>query len=256
MKSLFDLTGKTAVITGGSRGLGEQMATTLGEAGANIVICSRNLEQCLQTAEKMKKKGINVLAVSCDVSKKSDIDQVIEQTMKTYGAIDILVNNSGTSWMAPFADYPEDKWDKVMDVNVKGTFLFSQAVSKKMAEQNRGKIINLSSVTGLQGTHPYILDAIAYSTSKGALINLTKELAVKLAPHNIQVNAIAPGFFPTKITAAAFESHKKQIAAKIPAQRLGKLEDLNGIILFLSGDASNYITGQTIAIDGGLSSML
>jgi len=256
MNSLFNLTGKTAIVTGGSRGLGEQMANALGEAGANIVICSRNIEQCIHAAEKMKKKGINVLAIACDVANKKEIDHVIDQTIATFGTIDILVNNSGTSWMAPFFDYPEEKWEKVMNVNVKGTFLFSQAVSKKMAEQKSGKIINISSITGLQGTHPYVLDAIAYSTSKGALINLTKELAVKLAPHNIQVNAIAPGFFPTKITSKAFEAHKKQLLAKIPAQRLGTLEDLNGIVLFLSGEASNYVTGQTIAIDGGLSSML
>jgi len=255
MNSLFDLTNQTAIITGGSRGLGEQMADTLGNAGANIVICSRNVEQCAKTAAKLQDKGINVLALSCDVSQKEDIELVISKTIEKFGTIDILVNNSGTSWIAPFLDYPEDKWDKVLDVNVKGAFLFSQAVAKKMAEQKHGKIINISSVTAFSGTPPQLLDAIAYNTSKGALITLTKELAIKLAPYNIQVNAIAPGFFPTKIT-TAFENHKKLISAKIPAGRLGELNDLDGIVLLLSGEASNYITGQIIAIDGGLSSIL
>jgi len=255
MNSLFDLTNQTAIITGGSRGLGEQMATTLGEAGANIVICSRNVDQCTKTANKLQGIGIKVLALPCDVSKKEDINHVISKTIDKFGSIDILINNSGTSWMAPFLDYPEDKWDKVLDVNVKGTFLFSQAVAKKMAEQKHGKIINISSVTAFSGTPPQLLDAIAYNTSKGALITLTKELAIKLAPHNIQVNAIAPGFFPTKI-AAALENHKNLITTKIPARRLGELSDLDGIILLLSGEASNYITGQIIAIDGGLSSTL
>lgn len=255
MNSLFDLTNQTAIITGGSRGLGEQMATTLGEAGANIVICSRNLDQCTKTAAKLQDKGINVLALPCDVSKKVDIDHVISKTIEKFGTIDILINNSGTSWMAPFLEYPEDKWDKVLDVNVKGSFLFSQAVAKKMAEQKHGKIINVSSVTAFSGTAPQLLDAIAYNTSKGALITLTKELAIKLAPYNIQVNAIAPGFFPTKIT-TVFENHKKLITARIPAGRLGELSDLDGITLLLSGGASDYITGQIITIDGGLSSTL
>ncbi len=255
MNSLLDFTNKTAIISGGSRGLGEQMATTLGEAGANIVICSRNIEQCTKTATKLQNKGVNVLALPCDVSKKEEIDRVISKTIAKFGTIDILINNSGTSWMAPFLDYPEDKWDKVLEVNLKGSFLFSQAVAKQMVEQKQGKIINVSSVTAFNGTPPQLLDAIAYNTSKGALITLTKELAIKLAPYNIQVNAIAPGFFPTKIT-TVFEDHYKQITARIPAGRLGQLTDLDGIILLLSGEASNYITGQTIAIDGGLSSSL
>lgn len=255
MNSLFDFTNKTAIISGGSRGLGEQMAKTLGEAGANIVICSRNLEQCTKTAAKLQDKGIKVLALPCDVSKKEDIDNVISQTIAKFQTIDILINNSGTSWMAPFLDYPEEKWDKVLDVNLKGSFLFSQAAAKKMAEQKKGKIINVSSVTAFNGTPPHLLDAIAYNTSKGALITLTKELAIKLARYNIQVNAIAPGFFPTSIT-TKLEDSKNLITAGIPARRLGELSDLDGIILLLAGESSNYITGQTIAIDGGLSSSL
>lgn len=255
MNDIFNLSNKTAIITGGGQGLGEEMASILGKAGANIVICSRKLENCLTTADLLKKEGINVLALKCDVTKQEDIDEVINKTIDAFGNLDILINNSGTSWIAPVLDYPDDKWDKVMDVNLKGTFLFSKAAAKKMAKQKSGKIINISSVTGFRGTHPYFLDAIAYNTSKGALTTLTKELAVKLASHNIQVNAIAPGFFPTKIT-TALEKYQKQIIAKIPAQRLGKIEDLHGITLFLAGQTSDYVTGQIIALDGGLSSML
>ncbi len=255
MNDLYNLKGKTAIITGGGRGLGQQMAAALGEAGANIVICSRNIDNCLKTAEILKEKGIQTLALSCDIAEQNDIDFVIQQTIDHYGKIDILINNSGTSWIAPILDYPEDKWDKVMNINVKGTFLFSQAAAKKMAEQKSGKIINISSVTALYGTHPHYLDAIAYNTSKGAILTLTKELAVKLSAHNIQVNAIAPGFFPTKIT-TALEKYQKSILAKIPANRFGTPDDIKGITLFLSGHASDYITGQTIAVDGGLSSML
>ncbi|GKU83177.1 SDR family oxidoreductase [Niallia sp. NCCP-28] len=255
MNNYFDLTDKVAIITGGGVGLGKQMAIALGESGANIVICSRKIENCLQTVAELKQKGVQAIAVPCDISKQKDIDHVIQTTIKKFGSIDILINNSGTSWMAPTLDYPEDKWDKVMDINLKGTFLFSKAAAKKMAEHKKGKIINISSVTAFQGTHPSFLDAISYNTSKGAIITLTKELSVKLAPYNIQVNAIAPGFFPTKIT-SVFEQHKKQILAKIPAGRLGAEEDLKGIALLLSSQASDYITGQIIAVDGGLSSML
>ncbi|MFT8320073.1 MAG: SDR family oxidoreductase [Bacillus sp. (in: firmicutes)] len=255
MNDFCKLTNKTAIITGGGRGLGQQMAIALGEAGANIVICSRNLDNCKETADLLKEKGIPAIALSCDISKQTDIDFVIQETLAKFGQIDILINNSGTSWIAPVLDYPEDKWDKVMNINVKGTFLFSQAVAKKMAMQQSGKIINISSVTGYYGTHPLYLNAIAYNTSKGAIITLTKELAVKLAEHNIQVNAIAPGFFPTKIT-TALEKFQKPILAKIPANRFGTSDDLKGITLFLAGHASDYVTGQTIAVDGGLSSML
>ncbi|MGP7816302.1 SDR family oxidoreductase [Niallia sp. 01092] len=255
MNDLYNIEDKTAIITGGGRGLGQQMAIALGEAGANIVICSRNIDNCLKTVELLKEKGIQALALPCDIAKQEDIDAVIERTIAEYGKIDILINNSGTSWMAPILDYPEDRWDKVIDTNVKGTFLFSQSAAKKMIEHRSGKIINISSVTAYYGTHPHFLDAVAYNTSKGAIITLTKELAVKLAPYNIQVNAIAPGFFPTKIT-TVLDKLQKPILAKIPASRFGSPEDLTGITLLLAGHASDYITGQTIAVDGGLSSML
>ncbi|MEI2402557.1 SDR family oxidoreductase [Niallia taxi] len=255
MNELFDLTGKTAIVTGGGRGLGKEMAACLGEAGANIVICSRKLENCSETVEFLKEKGIQAIALACDVANQKEIEEVIVKTEEQFGSIDILINNSGTSWIAPTLDYPEDKWDKVMDVNVKGAFLFSQAAAKKMLQQKSGKIINISSVTALFGTHPLFLDAIAYNTSKGAIITLTKELAVKLAPYNIQVNAIAPGFFPTKIT-SVLEKHEKQLLMKIPAHRAGDSKDLRGLTLLLAGSGSDYITGQTIAIDGGMSTML
>ncbi|MCM3238910.1 SDR family oxidoreductase [Heyndrickxia oleronia] len=251
VKELFDLSNKTAIVTGGGSGLGQQMAEALAEAGANIVICSRNLEVCKATSNALNKQGYHSIALQCDVTKQEDIDHVIEQTVNKFGSIDILINNSGTSWIAPVLDLPAEKWDKVMDVNLKGMFFFSQAAAKVMKNQQSGKIINISSVTGLYGTNPAFLDSIAYNTSKGAVITLTKELAVKLADSNIQVNAIAPGFFPTKIT-QALDKINKIILSKIPAQRFGNDTDLKGTALFLASHASDYLTGQCLIVDGGL----
>jgi gluconate 5-dehydrogenase len=251
VKELFDLSNKTAIVTGGGSGLGQQMAEALAEAGANIVICSRNLEVCKATSNALNQQGYHSIALQCDVTKQEDIDHVIEQTVNQFGSIDILINNSGTSWIAPVLDLPAEKWDKVMDVNLKGMFFFSQAAAKVMKDQQSGKIINISSVTGLYGTNPAFLDSIAYNTSKGAVITLTKELAVKLANSNIQVNAIAPGFFPTKIT-QALDKINKIILSKIPAQRFGNDTDLKGTALFLASHASDYLTGQCLIVDGGL----
>ncbi|MBP3038624.1 glucose 1-dehydrogenase [Bacillaceae bacterium Marseille-Q3522] len=251
MSSLFDLTNKTAIVTGGGRGLGEIMACALAEAHANVVVCSRNFEACQKVRDQIIANGGKALAFQCDITNQEDIDVVITETVKHFGTIDILVNNSGTSWIAPMLDYPGDKWDKVMNVNLKAAFLFSQAAAKVMKTQRCGKIIFISSVTGLFGTDPAFLDAIAYNTSKGALVTLTKEMAVKLAADNIQVNSIAPGLFPSKIT-KALESVNSFILAKIPAKRFGEKDDLAGAIVFFSSRASDYITGQTLVMDGGL----
>jgi gluconate 5-dehydrogenase len=255
LNELFNLENKTAIVTGGGRGLGEQMANALGDAGANIVVCSRNLEACERVSSSLTGRGIKSLAIECNITNEEDIQKVINETLGKFGSIDILINNSGTSWIAPVLELPADKWDKVMNVNLKGMFLFSQAAAKVMQKQGSGKIINISSVTGMRGTHSAFLDAVAYSTSKGAVISLTKDLAVKLAPSGIQVNAIAPGFFPTKIT-KELEKSGSVILKNIPAGRFGNEEDLKGTAVFLSSKASDYVTGQVLVVDGGMTASL
>jgi NAD(P)-dependent dehydrogenase (short-subunit alcohol dehydrogenase family) len=250
-KDLFSLHGKTAIVTGGGRGLGEQIAEAYADAGANVVICSRNLEACQQISEDLKKKGVRSLALKCDVSNPEEIQYVVDETIKEFGRIDILVNNSGISWGAPALEMPVDKWDKVLNINLKAVFLFSQAVGKIMKEQRSGKIINIASVAGFGGQDPTVMDAIGYSTSKGAVITFTKDLAVKLAPYNIHVNAIAPGFFPTKMAKPVLDYSGQKILERTPAGRFGSDDDMKGPALFLASDASNYVYGHVLVVDGG-----
>lgn len=256
LSNIFDLTNKTAIITGGGRGLGKQIAMALGEAGANIVIASRNLPLCKEACEDLQSMGVNAVAFECDITDESAIDHVVKETVAQFGTIDILVNNSGTSWSGPLFDLPKDKWEKVLNVNVTGTFLFSRAVAKVMKQQNSGKIINIASVTGLGGTFPELLDTIAYNTSKGAIITMTKDLGVKLARYGIQVNAIAPGFFPTKITKKILENSNYDILGKTPAGRFGDEDDLKGAAVFLASQASDYMVGHVLIIDGGISALV
>ena len=250
-QELFSLKGKTAIITGGGRGLGQQIATAYAEAGANVVVCSRNLDACQQFTETLQEKGIRAIALKCDVANPRDIQLVVDATMNEFGRIDILVNNSGTSWGAPALDMPEDKWDRVMDINLKAVFLFSQAVGKIMVEQKSGKIINIASIAGMGGQDPLVMDAIGYSASKGAVITLTKDLAVKLAPYNVHVNAIAPGFFPTKMAKAILDYSGEKILERTPAGRFGSDDDIKGPALFLASNASNYVYGHVLVVDGG-----
>jgi NAD(P)-dependent dehydrogenase (short-subunit alcohol dehydrogenase family) len=253
IQDLFTLQGKTAIVTGGGRGLGEQIANAYAESGANVVICSRNVEACEEVSKQLREKGVRTLALKCDVSKEEDIQYVVDETMKEFGRIDILVNNSGTSWGAPALEMSVDKWDKVMDINLKAIFLFSQAVGKIMVEQRAGKIINIASIAGLGGQDPTIMDAISYSTSKGAVITFTKDLAVKLAPHNVHVNAIAPGFFPTKIAKGVLNHSGQRILERTPAGRFGSDHDMKGPALFLASSASDYVYGHILVVDGGAS---
>lgn len=252
-RDLFSLQGKTAIVTGGGRGLGEQIAEAYGDAGANVVICSRNLEACKQISEVLTAKGVRSLALKCDVSNPEEIQFVVDETMKEFGRIDILVNNSGVSWGAPALEMPVDKWDKVMNINLKAVFLFSQAVGRIMKEQRSGKIINIASIAGFGGQDPTVMDAIGYSTSKGAVITFTKDLAVKLAPYNIHVNAIAPGFFPTKMAKVVIDYSGEKILERTPAGRFGSDDDMKGPALFLASDASNYVYGHVLVVDGGTS---
>lgn len=252
---LFDLTGKTALITGGGRGLGAQIAEGFAEAGANIVLCSRKVEACQETADRLAKLGVKTLALSCDISKPEDVHKVVDRTVKEFGSLDILVNNSGATWGAPAEEMPLEAWHKVINVNVTGTFLMSQAAGKIMIEQKSGKIINIASVAGLGGTDPRVMDTIGYNTSKGAVITMTKDLAVKWGRYGINVNAIAPGFFPTKMSAAIIEHGKNPILEATPLRRFGSADDLKGAALFLASNASNYVTGDVLIVDGGTHAM-
>ncbi|MFT4415212.1 SDR family oxidoreductase [Fredinandcohnia humi] len=249
---LFSLKGKTAIVTGGGRGLGEQIAEGFAEAGANVVVCSRRVEACQEVSARLIEKGVKSFALQCDVTRPEDVHHVVNETVKAFGTIDILVNNSGATWGAPVVDMPFEAWQKVMSVNVNGTFLMSQAVGKVMIKQKSGKIINISSVAGLGGIDPRLMDTIGYNTSKGAIITFTKDLAAKWGQYNINVNSIAPGFFPTKMSKVTIEQGSDFLKEMTPLRRLGTDQDLKGVAVFLASNASNFITGDTIIVDGGI----
>lgn len=249
---LFKLEGKTAIVTGGGRGLGAQIAEGFAEAGANVVLCSRKVEACAEMAEQLREKGVRALALECDVTKPEDVERVVKKTLEEFGSIDILVNNSGATWGAPVLEMPIDAWRKVLDVNITGTFLMSQAVGEAMVKQKSGKIINIASVAGLGGIDPRLMDTIGYNTSKGAVITFTKDLAAKWGQHNINVNALAPGFFPTKMSKGLIEKGGSGLLALTPLNRFGTEEDLKGAALFLASKASDYVTGDVIIVDGGM----
>ncbi|CAM3791763.1 SDR family oxidoreductase [Mesobacillus thioparans] len=251
VSELFSLKGKVAIVTGGGRGLGEQIAVGFAEAGANVVLCSRRVEACEEVSQKLKEIGVESLALKCDITNPEDVKNVVDQTVEKFGRIDILVNNSGASWGAPAEEMPLEAWQKVMNVNVTGTFLMSQAVGKVMLEQGSGKIINIASVAGLKGSNPKVMDAIGYNASKGAVITFTKDLAVKWGPRGIFVNAIAPGFFPTKMSKGLLEKGGQAILEGTPLRKFGSDTDLKGVAVFLAAPASDYITGDVIVVDGG-----
>jgi gluconate 5-dehydrogenase len=251
-KQLFDLTGKVAIITGGSAGLGRQMAEGLAEMGANLVLCARKKERCEQTATELQKLGTKIVALGSDVKNPASIQQVVDATLSELGRIDILINNAGTSWGAPVEEMKLEHWNKVIETNLTGTFLFSQAVGKVMIPQKRGKIINIASVAGLRGSPPEF-QAIGYQASKGGVITFTKDLACKWGMHNIQVNAIAPGWFPTNMSEVVIERNKESLLKKIPLGRFGGADDLKGAAVFLASAASDFVTGHVLVVDGGQS---
>jgi gluconate 5-dehydrogenase len=250
IKKLLDLGGRVAIITGGSVGLGRQMAEGLAEAGANLVLCARKKERCEQAAEEMRLLGVKTLALGCDVKNSNDVQAVVDATVSQFGGIDILINNAGTSWGAPVEEMRLEHWNKVIETNLTGTFLFSQAVGKVMVPRRRGKIINIASVAGLRGAPPEF-QAIGYHASKGGVIAFTKDLACKWGIHNIQVNAIAPGWFPTNMSRVVMEQNKDAFLSKIPLRRFGNEHDLKGAAVFLSSGASDFVTGHVLVVDGG-----
>ena len=254
VQQLFDLKGRNALITGGSRGLGLQMAHALGEAGARIMLSSRKADELEKAVADLEAAGIDARWTAADCAVEADIHRLADETLERMGDIDILVNNAGAAWGAPAEDHPLDAWDKVMNLNVRGYFLLSQRVAKKsMIARKQGRIINIASIAGLGGNPPEI-QTIAYNTSKGAVVNFTRALACEWGHYGITVNAICPGFFPSKMTRGTLENlGEEKLAAHAPLKRLGDDEDLKGITLLYASDAGKHITGQWLAVDGGVS---
>ena len=251
VKQLMSLEGRVSVVTGGATGLGLQMATGLAEAGSNIVVCSRKLENCEHAAQGIEKLGVKVLALAADVTRPDQVEAVKDATLKKFGRVDVLVNNAGKAWVAPAEAMPLDRWQQIMELNITAPFICSQIFGREMIKAKRGKIINIASIAGLQGRNPKAYDSIVYSTSKGALVNFTRDLAIKWAQHNIHVNCICPGFFVTPINQKLYERNKENIDREIPLMRTGGADDLKGIAVLLASDASNFMTGAIIPVDGG-----
>lgn len=256
-QQLFDLTGKTALVTGGSRGLGLQIAEALGEQGAKVVISARKQSELDEAVAHLKQHGIDASAIAADLSRDAAVAPLVAETLNRLGHIDILVNNAGATWGAPAEDYPLEAWDKVMDLNIRSIFLLSQAVGKQsMIPRKYGRIVNVASIAGLFGNGPNTMQTIAYNTSKGAVVNFTRALAGEWGRYNITVNALAPGFFPSKMTKGVLEKlGKEEMAQHAPLLRIGDDEDLKGAALLFSSDAGKHITGQILAVDGGVSAV-
>ncbi|MBI5067264.1 MAG: SDR family oxidoreductase [Deltaproteobacteria bacterium] len=251
VKDLFDLTGKAALITGGSRGLGLQMAEALGELGARVGITARKQAELDEAVKHLSGKGIEAAAFACDLGKLEGIPALVDRVLARFGTVDVLVNNAGTTWGAPAEDHPAEAWRKVMSLNIDAMFLLSQQIGKRcMIPRRSGKIVNVASVAGLAGNPPG-MQTIAYNTSKGAAVNFTRALAAEWGRHNINVNAICPGFFPTKMANGILSVIGDAVVAMTPLGRLGGDEDLKGAVAFLASEASRHVTGQFLAVDGG-----
>ncbi len=254
IQQLFDLTGKTALVTGGSRGLGLQMAQALAEAGAKVIINSRKADDLQAATAKLKAEGLDVDWIAADCALEADLRRLGDEAIARLGHVDILVNNAGAAWGAPAQDHPVEAWDKVMNLNVRGYFILSQQIAKhSMIARRSGRIINIASIAGLGGNPPE-MTTIAYNTSKGAVINFTRALACEWGQHNITVNAICPGFFPSKLTVGTLKAlGEEKLASHAPLGRLGDDEDLKGLCVLYASDAGKHITGQWLAVDGGVS---
>lgn len=254
VRELFDLSGSVALVTGGGRGLGEQMARGLAQAGAAVALASRKRGACEEVARELAEEhGARTLALRLDVASEDEVRAAFNEVEASLGLVDLLINNSGTSWGAPAAEMPLDAWRKVMDVNATGTFLCSREMASRLIARGApGAILNIASISGLKGSAPEILDAAGYSASKGAVIALTRDLAVKWARHGIRVNALAPGFFRTAMTEKVLDGAEKALARAVPLGRVGGEDELLGAALFLLSPAAGYVTGQVLAVDGGM----
>lgn len=256
ISDLFSLKGKVAIVTGGGRGLGSYIAQGLAEAGADIVIASRKVQNCEQLSEVLSEFQVRTLAVKCDMSSEDDIDNLLKSAMKEFGTVDILVNNAGITWSAPTLEFPLDKWDKVFAVNVRGTWILTQKIANIMKERCGGKIINISSFYGSRGASEEEYPTVPYNSSKAAIEILTKNLAVKLARHKIYVNCIAPGFFRTDMMEHLFTPEMKPFldaaVAQIPLHMYGEADHIKGLAVYLASKASDFVTGAIIPVDGGI----
>ncbi len=251
---LFDLSGKTALVTGGGRGIGRHIAIGLAEAGADVFLASRKLPNCEQAAEQIRRLGVRARAIEADLGRPDDIDALVNQVLEQTERLDILVNNSAAIWGAPTLEYPIEGWDKVFNVNVRGLWLLSQRVARHMQERGGGVILHIGSISGLRGDTEQDQPAIAYNASKGAVLTLTKDMAVKLAPHGIRVNCIAPGSFETDMMRTHIGTDAevlREFHARIPLRRSGQEDDIKGAAVFMVSDAARYITGATLIVDGG-----
>ncbi len=249
---LFRLNGKVAIVTGGSRGLGFWMAEALAEAGADVVLCARRLEPCEEAAGHIRVMGVRSLAVGCDVTDPDAVRTLVEKTVLEFGRVDILINNAGFIWEEPPESVTLETWNRTLAVNVTGSFLCSQEAGKQMMKQRHGRIINIASISGLTSVDPELSNTVPYSAAKGAIVAFTRDLARKWCSYNITVNAIAPGYFATKMSKYLMEHRQPQLMNAIHMKRLGAKEDIQGVAVFLASDASGYITGQTLAVDGGV----
>jgi NAD(P)-dependent dehydrogenase (short-subunit alcohol dehydrogenase family) len=253
VRELFDLSGKVAIVTGGGSGIGRQMAEGLAEAGADLVLCARKAERCEQAAAEIEQLGVRALGLACDVRDPDQIQAVVGRTVDELGSVDVLVNNAGTVWGATPEDMPLEGWQKVVDVNLTGVFLFAQAAGRVMIERGGGAIVNIASVAGMHGAPPEFVNTVVYHASKGGVIAFTRDLAWKWAPHGIRVNAIAPGWFPSDMSKFVLDLQGDELVRRVALRRFGGPEDLKGAVVFLASPASAYVTGHTLVVDGGQS---
>jgi NAD(P)-dependent dehydrogenase (short-subunit alcohol dehydrogenase family) len=255
LKQRLDLTGRTALVTGGSRGLGLQIAQGYGEMGARVLLSARKADELETACAQLCSQGVDATWIAADGAADADIARLARQAIERLGHVDILVNNAGATWGAPAEDHPVEAWDKVMNLNIRGVFLLTQAIGKaSMIPRRHGRIVNVASIAGLLGNPPELMHTIAYNTSKGALVNFTRALASEWGRYNITVNALAPGFFPSKMTKGVLAQYGAEALAQFaPLKRIGDEEDLKGAALLFASDAGQHITGQILAVDGGVS---
>ena len=254
VRELFDLAGRVAIVTGGGVGIGRQMAEGLAEMGADLVLCARKVERCEEAAADLSDRlGVRALGLACDVRRPEEVTAMVERAVSDLGRVDVLVNNAGVVWGAPPEEMPLEGWQKVVDVNLTGAFLCSQAAGRVMIGQSGGKIVNIASVAGLHGAPAEVVNTVVYHASKAGLIGLTRDLAWKWARHGITVNAIAPGWFPSDMSSFVLDRAGERLTRAIPLQRYGGPDDLKGAVVFLASRASDYVTGHVLVVDGGQS---